>query len=149
MEHRMTASLTLAAVVATLTVATAPMAAYAQAETRAATVGLLWFKRRDERAAVERGARPEFPVKMFADFDVGADGQINFDEWMTAVAEVEGPETFARALFKQVDLNGDGILSMDEFAGMTNADLAAASAATEPSQRPADVIVPVLLRANI
>jgi hypothetical protein len=120
----------------------------AQTETRTATVGLLWFKSRDERAAVERGARPEFPVKMFGDFDVAGDGQVSVDEWMTVVAEVEGPEVFARALFEEADRDGDGILSPDEFAGMTNADLAAASAAMEPTQRPADVIVPVLLRAS-
>lgn len=148
MGHRIAASLALAALAATWTVATAPTPASAQTETRAATMGLLWFKSRDERAAVDRGARPEFPVKMFGDFDVAGDGRISVDEWMTVVTEVEGPEAFARALFAQVDRNGDGSLSPDEFAGMSSADLAAASAAMEPTQRPADVVVPVLLRAN-
>ena len=149
MGHRIAASFALAAVAVTLTVATAPTPVSAQTETRTATVGLLWVKSRDERAAVARGARPEFPMKMFGDFDVAGDGRVSVDEWMTVVAEVEGPEAFARALFEEADRDGDGILSPDEFAGMTNADLAAASAAMEPTQRPADVIVPVLLRASI
>lgn len=148
MENRITFFLALTVVVATSTVAISSTTAYAQTDTGATTVGLQWFKSRDERASAERGERPAFPVKTFADFDVAGDGQISLDEWMAVVAEAEGPEAFARALFDQADRDGDETITPEEFAGMTNADLAAASAAMDPSQAPADVVVPILVRAN-
>ena len=148
MGHQIAVPLTLAALLATVAVVTTPTAARAQTAATAATVGLQWFESRDERAAVERGDRPQFPVKTFADFDVAGDGAIGVDEWLTVVAAVEGPEAFARALFEQVDRDGDGTIGPAEFAGMTNADLAAASAAMEPSRAPADVIVPMIVRSN-
>ncbi|MFI0736711.1 EF-hand domain-containing protein [Streptomyces sp. NPDC021100] len=61
--------------------------------------------------------------KVFAQFDANGDGFITAAEYKSAMARLGDPyvtETVAQAVINSKDLNGDGLMSFDEFWAAQN-----------------------------
>jgi Ca2+-binding EF-hand superfamily protein len=71
------------------------------------------------------------PDQVFAMFDEDGSGALTLDEWDAALRElgVYLPEPAVLALFRRVDIDGDGYISMDEFVAMFHTILGASTGA--------------------